>query len=231
MADCENSLYSAFVLSLCKILVVQPFLFIVMFTIDIRFVPSKEGKSWWNLIFLLFQVVSKPGICKTYKRFEAEIYVLTKDKGGCHTASFPNYRPQFYSRTVDVTGKVELPENIKMAMPGDNVTASWYHQFLLNQVFFQHIENDPLVKFIVHLTFVWTKGPIAAYWPYSSRKWLVSYLIDCYFMHGSTLIWNHCNGENQTLNANLSLNEVWRSSMKLQDEKGLTACSKGIMIC
>jgi len=68
--------------------------------------------------------VSKPGICKTYKRFEAEIYVLTKDKGGRHTASFPNYRPQFYSRTVDVTGKVELPENIKMAMPGDNVTAS-----------------------------------------------------------------------------------------------------------
>ncbi|CAL5324699.1 unnamed protein product [Camellia sinensis] len=69
------------------------------------------------------QVIAKPGSVKTYKRFEAEIYVLTKDEGGRHTAFFSNYRPQFYMRTADITGKVELPENVKMVMPGDNVTA------------------------------------------------------------------------------------------------------------
>ncbi|XP_058077834.1 elongation factor Tu, mitochondrial isoform X2 [Magnolia sinica] len=69
------------------------------------------------------QVVCKPGSLKTYKKFEAEIYVLTKDEGGRHTAFFSNYRPQFYMRTADITGKVELPENVKMVMPGDNVTA------------------------------------------------------------------------------------------------------------
>ncbi|CAK9151028.1 unnamed protein product [Ilex paraguariensis] len=69
------------------------------------------------------QVIAKPGSVKTYKRFEAEIYVLTKDEGGRHTAFFSNYRPQFYLRTADITGKVELPENVKMVMPGDNVTA------------------------------------------------------------------------------------------------------------
>ncbi|KAJ7539243.1 hypothetical protein O6H91_11G082400 [Diphasiastrum complanatum] len=69
------------------------------------------------------QVIAKPGTVKTYKKFEAEIYVLTKEEGGRHTAFFSNYRPQFYMRTADVTGKVELPENIKMVMPGDNLTA------------------------------------------------------------------------------------------------------------
>ncbi|XP_058201525.1 elongation factor Tu, mitochondrial-like [Rhododendron vialii] len=69
------------------------------------------------------QVVAKPGTLKTYKRFEAEIYVLTKDEGGRHTAFFSNYMPQFYMRTADITGKVELPENVKMVMPGDNVAA------------------------------------------------------------------------------------------------------------
>lgn len=69
------------------------------------------------------QVIAKPGTVKTYKRFEAEIYVLTKDEGGRHTAFFSNYMPQFYMRTADITGKVELPENVKMVMPGDNVTA------------------------------------------------------------------------------------------------------------
>ncbi|MED6181143.1 hypothetical protein PIB30_016899 [Stylosanthes scabra] len=69
------------------------------------------------------QVIAKPGSVKTYKKFEAEIYVLTKDEGGRHTAFFSNYRPQFYLRTADITGKVELPENVKMVMPGDNVTA------------------------------------------------------------------------------------------------------------
>jgi elongation factor Tu len=68
-------------------------------------------------------VVCKPGSLKTYKKFEAEIYVLTKDEGGRHTAFFSNYRPQFYFRTADITGKVELPEEVKMVMPGDNVTA------------------------------------------------------------------------------------------------------------
>ncbi|KAG5560048.1 hypothetical protein RHGRI_003362 [Rhododendron griersonianum] len=71
----------------------------------------------------LMEVVAKLGTLKTYKRFEAEIYVLTKDEGGCHTAFFSNYMPQFYMRTADITGKVELPENVKMVMPGDNVNA------------------------------------------------------------------------------------------------------------
>ncbi|KAG8389389.1 hypothetical protein BUALT_Bualt02G0224100 [Buddleja alternifolia] len=68
-------------------------------------------------------VIAKPGTLKAYTKFEAEIYVLTKEEGGRHTAFFSNYRPQFYMRTADVTGKVELPENVKMVMPGDNVTA------------------------------------------------------------------------------------------------------------
>ncbi|CAM6102983.1 unnamed protein product [Calypogeia fissa] len=71
------------------------------------------------------QVVCKPGTVKTSQKFEAEIYVLTKEEGGRHTAFFSNYRPQFYLRTADVTGKVELPENIKMVMPGDNITAQF----------------------------------------------------------------------------------------------------------
>jgi elongation factor Tu len=68
-------------------------------------------------------VVCKPGCLKTYKKFEAEIYVLTKDEGGRHTAFMSNYSPQFYFRTADITGKIELPENVKMVLPGDNVTA------------------------------------------------------------------------------------------------------------
>ncbi|XP_076952165.1 elongation factor Tu, mitochondrial-like [Bidens hawaiensis] len=71
------------------------------------------------------QVIAKPNSVKTYAKFEAEIYVLTKDEGGRHTAFFSNYRPQFYLRTADVTGKVELPEDVKMVMPGDNVTAAF----------------------------------------------------------------------------------------------------------
>ncbi|XP_076884840.1 elongation factor Tu, mitochondrial-like [Bidens hawaiensis] len=71
------------------------------------------------------QVIAKPNSVKTYTKFEAEIYVLTKDEGGRHTAFFSNYRPQFYLRTADVTGKVELPEDVKMVMPGDNVTAAF----------------------------------------------------------------------------------------------------------
>ncbi|KAI4365665.1 hypothetical protein MLD38_021630 [Melastoma candidum] len=71
------------------------------------------------------QVIAKPNTVKTYKKFEAEIYVLTKDEGGRHTAFFSNYRPQFYLRTADITGKVELPEDVKMVMPGDNVSATF----------------------------------------------------------------------------------------------------------
>uniref|UniRef100_A0A2P2KT13 Elongation factor Tu n=3 Tax=Rhizophora mucronata TaxID=61149 RepID=A0A2P2KT13_RHIMU len=70
-------------------------------------------------------VIAKPGSLKTYKKFEAEIYVLTHEEGGRHTAFFSNYKPQFYMRTADITGKVELPENVKMVMPGDNVTATF----------------------------------------------------------------------------------------------------------
>ncbi|AQK61576.1 putative translation elongation/initiation factor family protein [Zea mays] len=71
------------------------------------------------------QVVCKPGSLKTYKKFEAEIYVLTKDEGGRHTAFVTNYTPQFYFRTADVTGKVELLGETKMVLPGDNVTANF----------------------------------------------------------------------------------------------------------
>lgn len=70
-------------------------------------------------------MISKPNTLKTYKNFEAEIYILTKDEGGRHTAFFSNYMPQFYLRTADITGKVILPEDIKMVMPGDNVTAKF----------------------------------------------------------------------------------------------------------
>jgi elongation factor Tu len=66
------------------------------------------------------QVLAKPGSITPHTEFEAEIYVLTKDEGGRHTPFFKNYRPQFYFRTTDVTGEVELPEGKEMVMPGDN---------------------------------------------------------------------------------------------------------------
>ncbi len=68
------------------------------------------------------QVLCKPGSIKPHTDFSAEIYVLSKDEGGRHTPFFANYRPQFYFRTTDVTGTVELPEGTEMVMPGDNVT-------------------------------------------------------------------------------------------------------------
>jgi elongation factor Tu len=71
------------------------------------------------------QVVCKPGTLKTYTKFEAEIYALTKDEGGRHTAFMSNYSPQFYFRTADVTGKIELLGDMKMVLPGDNVTANF----------------------------------------------------------------------------------------------------------
>jgi elongation factor Tu len=66
-------------------------------------------------------VVSKPGSITPHTKFNAEVYVLTKDEGGRHTPFFSGYRPQFYFRTTDVTGDIELPEGVEMVMPGDNV--------------------------------------------------------------------------------------------------------------
>ena len=68
------------------------------------------------------QVLAKPGSITPHTDFSAEVYVLSKDEGGRHTPFFANYRPQFYFRTTDVTGMVELPEGTEMVMPGDNVT-------------------------------------------------------------------------------------------------------------
>jgi elongation factor Tu len=70
------------------------------------------------------QVVAKPGSITPHTKFEGEVYVLTKEEGGRHTPFFTGYRPQFYFRTTDVTGKLELPEGVEMVMPGDNVTIS-----------------------------------------------------------------------------------------------------------
>ena len=67
------------------------------------------------------QVLAKPGSINPHTKFEAEVYVLSKDEGGRHTPFFANYRPQFYFRTTDVTGAVSLPEGTEMVMPGDNV--------------------------------------------------------------------------------------------------------------
>ncbi len=67
------------------------------------------------------QVLCKPGSITPHTKFEAEVYVLSKDEGGRHTPFFKGYRPQFYFRTTDVTGAVELPEGVEMVMPGDNI--------------------------------------------------------------------------------------------------------------
>jgi elongation factor Tu len=67
------------------------------------------------------QVLCKPGSIKPHTKFEAEVYVLTKEEGGRHTPFFKGYRPQFYFRTTDVTGACELPEGVEMVMPGDNI--------------------------------------------------------------------------------------------------------------
>ncbi len=68
------------------------------------------------------QVLAKPGSVKTHKKFNAEVYVLKKEEGGRHKPFFTNYRPQFYLRTMDVTGTITLAEEVKMVMPGDNVS-------------------------------------------------------------------------------------------------------------
>ena len=68
------------------------------------------------------QVLAKPGSVTPHKKFKAEVYVLSKEEGGRHTPFFSNYRPQFYFRTTDVTGVIELPQGVEMVMPGDNVS-------------------------------------------------------------------------------------------------------------
>ena len=67
------------------------------------------------------QVLAAPGTITPHTKFEAEVYILSKDEGGRHTPFFSNYRPQFYFRTTDVTGAVALPEGVEMVMPGDNI--------------------------------------------------------------------------------------------------------------
>ena len=67
------------------------------------------------------QVLAKPGTVTPHKKFKAEVYVLSKEEGGRHTPFFSNYRPQFYFRTTDVTGVIELPQGVEMVMPGDNI--------------------------------------------------------------------------------------------------------------
>ena len=66
-------------------------------------------------------VIAQPGTVKPHTKFEAQVYVLSKEEGGRHTPFFNNYRPQFFFRTTDVTGSIKLPEGVEMIMPGDNV--------------------------------------------------------------------------------------------------------------
>jgi len=68
------------------------------------------------------QVLAAPGTIKPHTYSEGQVYVLTKDEGGRHTPFFNGYKPQFYIRTTDVTGTIELPEGVEMVMPGDNIT-------------------------------------------------------------------------------------------------------------
>jgi elongation factor Tu len=70
------------------------------------------------------QVLAKPGSIKPHTKFKAEVYVLSKDEGGRHTPFFNGYRPQFYLRTTDVTGTLNLNEGVEMIMPGDNTQVS-----------------------------------------------------------------------------------------------------------
>jgi elongation factor Tu len=67
-------------------------------------------------------VIAQTGSIKPHKKFKGEVYVLSKEEGGRHTPFFNGYRPQFYFRTTDVTGSIQLPENVEMVMPGDNIT-------------------------------------------------------------------------------------------------------------
>ena len=70
------------------------------------------------------QVLAKPGSVSPHTSFKSEVYVLTKDEGGRHTPFFTGYKPQFYFRTTDITGEVNLPDGVEMVMPGDNIEMS-----------------------------------------------------------------------------------------------------------
>ena len=85
------------------------------------------------------QVLAKPGSVHPHKKFTAQVYVLTKDEGGRHTPFFNNYRPQFYFRTTDITGVINLPEGTEMCMPGDNVemTIELIHPIAMEQGLFR----------------------------------------------------------------------------------------------
>src|SRR5690625_3277446 len=87
------------------------------------------------------QVLCKPGTVKPHTKFEAEAYILTKEEGGRHTPFFSNYRPQFYFRTTDVTGTVELPSGTEMVMPGDNIS------FVVNLI--QPIAMEEKLRFAI----------------------------------------------------------------------------------
>ncbi|MBQ8630754.1 MAG: elongation factor Tu, partial [Alphaproteobacteria bacterium] len=81
------------------------------------------------------QVLAAPGTITPHTTFNCECYILTKEEGGRHTPFFSNYRPQFYFRTTDVTGSIELPEGTEMVMPGDNIrmTATLIHPIAMNE--------------------------------------------------------------------------------------------------
>ena len=81
------------------------------------------------------QVLAKPGSVHPHRKFTAQVYVLTKDEGGRHTPFFNKYRPQFYFRTTDITGEIQLPEGTEMCMPGDNVemTIELIHPIAMEQ--------------------------------------------------------------------------------------------------
>lgn len=81
------------------------------------------------------QVLAKPGSVHPHTKFKGQVYVLSKDEGGRHTPFFANYRPQFYFRTTDITGVIELPEGTEMVMPGDTVelTVELIHPIAIEQ--------------------------------------------------------------------------------------------------
>src|SRR5438045_1381485 len=84
--------------------------------------PSKAtNRNWASRASQRGQVLAKPGSIPPHTKFTCEVYVLSKEEGGRHTPFFNGYRPQFYFRTTDVTGSVELPAGTEMVMPGDNI--------------------------------------------------------------------------------------------------------------
>ena len=87
-------------------------------------------------------MLAKPNTITPHTHFEAEVYVLSKEEGGRHTPFFKGYRPQFYFRTTDVTGSVDLPEGVEMVMPGDNVrmTINLIAPIAMDAVSYTHLD-------------------------------------------------------------------------------------------